>query len=128
MNNEMSARTILIVMVVCVPFLSGCAGLVLRNNNHSNSAKGSSNSAAAKTNSSEKIGIPECDDFIARYNACIADHVPEAKRTEYKENIDAFARAWKQLMANSDKNTVAAACKRHSDMARENMKQFGCEF
>ena len=124
----MSARTILIVLVVCVPFLNGCAGLVTRSNSNSKSAKGSSNSAAATTSSSEKIGIPECDDFIAKYNACISDHVPAAKKAEYKENIDAFARAWKQLMANSDKSTVAAACKRHSDMARENMKSFGCEF
>ena len=124
----MSARTILIVLVVCVPFLNGCAGLVTRSNSNSKSAKGSSNSAAATASRSEKIGIPECDDFIAKYNACISDHVPAAKKAEYKENIDAFARTWKQLMANSDKNTVAAACKRHRDMARENMKSFGCEF
>ena len=124
----MSARTILIVLVVCVPFLNGCAGLVTRSNSNSKSAKGSSNSAAATTSSSEKIGIPECDDFIAKYNACISDHVPEAKKGEYKENIDAFARTWKQLMTNSDQKTVAAACKRHSDLARENMKPFGCEF
>ena len=123
----MSAKTILIVVVVCVPFLDGCAGLVTRNNN-SNSAKETSNSTASKTSSSEKIGIPECDDFIAKYNACISDHVPEAKKIEYKENIDAFARSWKQLTANSDRNTVAAACKRHSDITREKMKRFGCEF
>jgi len=124
----MSAKTILIVLVVCVPFLNGCAGLVTRSNSNSKSPKGSSNSAAATTSSSEKIGIPECDDFIAKYNACISDHVPAAKKAQYKENIDAFARTWKQLMANADKNTVAAACKRHSEMARENMKSFGCEF
>jgi hypothetical protein len=124
----MSARTILIVLVVCVSFLNGCAGLVTRSNSNSKPAKGSSNSAGATASSSEKIGIPECDDFIAKYNACISDHLPEAKKAEYKENIDAFARTWKQLMANSDRSTVAAACKRHSDMARENMKSFGCEF
>jgi len=124
----MSAKTIFTLLVVCVSFLNGCAGLVTRSNSNSKPAKGSTNSAAAKTSSSEKIGIAECDDFIAKYNACISDHVPEAKKAEYKENIDAFARTWKQLMANSDKSTVAAACKRHSDMARENMKSFGCEF
>ena len=124
----MSARTILIVLVVCVPFLNGCAGLVTRSNSNSKSAKGPGNSAAKASSSSEKIGIAECDDFIAKYNACISDHVPAAKKAEYKENIDAFARTWKQLMANSDKSTVAAACKRHSEMARENMKSFGCEF
>ena len=123
----MSVRTILIVLVLSVPFLNGCAGLATRNNSNATATKGSSNSAAGQT-ASAKIGIPECDDFIAKYNACISDHVPAARKTEYKENIDAFARAWKQLMANSDRAVVAAACKRHTDMARENMKQFGCEF
>ena len=123
----MSARTIFIVLVVSVSFLNGCAGLVTRSNSNSKPAKGPSNSAPV-AGSSEKIGIPECDDFIAKYNACISDHVPAAKKAEYKENLDAFARTWKQLMASSDKSTVAAACKRHSDMARENMKSFGCEF
>ncbi len=124
----MSARTLLIVLFACLLFVNACAGLVTRKDSNSNSAKGSSNSAASQTSGSEKIGIPECDDFIARYNACISDHVPEAKKVEYKENIDAFARAWKQQMANTDKNVVAAACKRHSDAAREKMKPFGCEF
>ena len=124
----MSSKTIFIVMVMSVSFLNGCAGLVTRSNSNSKPAKGSSNSTGATAGSSEKIGIPECDDFIAKYNACISDHVPAAKKAEYKENIDAFARTWKQLMANSDKSTVAAACKRHSEMARENMKSFGCEF
>ena len=123
----MLARTILILMVVSAPILNGCAGLVIRSKGNSKPAKGSGNAAALRP-SNEKIGIPECDDFIARYNTCISDHVPEAKQAEYKENIDAFARSWKQLMASKDKNTVAAACKRHSDMARESMKQFGCEF
>ena len=116
----MSARTLLIVLFACLLFVNACAGLVTRKEKNSNSAKGPS--------SSEKIGIPECDDFIARYNACISDHVPAAKKVEYKENIDAFARAWKQQTANTDKNVVAAACKRHSDAARETMKPFGCEF
>src|SRR5438309_11227091 len=113
----MSVRPILIVLVVCLSFLNGCAGLVTKSNSNNTPAKESSNSAASTTSGSEKIGIPECDDFIAKYNACISDHVPAAKKAQYKENIDAFARAWKQLMANSDKSTVAAACKRHSDMA-----------
>ena len=124
----MSAKTIFIVLVVSVSFLNGCAGLVTRSNSNSKPAKGSGNSAAATVSSSEKIGIPECDDFIAKYNACISDHVPEAKKVEYKENIDAFARTWKQMTANADKNVVAAACKRNSEMTREKMKQFGCEF
>ena len=123
----MSARTILIVLVVSLLFVNACAGLATRKDNNSNSARGSS-TAASKTTGSENIGIPECDDFIAKYNACISDHVPAAKRVEYKENIDAFARAWKQQMANTDKNVVAAACKRHSDITREKMKPFGCEF
>jgi hypothetical protein len=77
-----------------------------------------------------KIGVPECDDFVAKYEACITDHVPADKQRQFKENIDGFRRAWRQqLAANPDTRTaLPAACKRHLEQARIAMSQFGCEF
>jgi anti-sigma-K factor RskA len=55
--------------------------------------------------------------------------VPEAKKREYRENIDAWANAWrKQVVATTAKDVVAAACKRHLIQSREAMKSYGCEF
>jgi hypothetical protein len=90
----------------------------------------SSRAASADSGGGEKIGVPECDDFIAKYEACISDHVPAAQRTQYKENIEGYSRAWRQqIAANPDvKAGLPAACKRHLEQARITMKQFGCEF
>jgi hypothetical protein len=77
----------------------------------------------------ERIGIPECDEFVAKYETCIAEHVPEAKRREYRENLAAWSNAWRQQVVNTTaKEVVAAACKRHLVQSREAMKPFGCEF
>ena len=90
----------------------------------SNSNAGSSAPAAAV----EKIGIPECDEFVAKYETCIAEHVPDAKKKEYQENIDAWRSIWRDMAAKSnDKATLAAACKRKVEQAREALKSFNCE-
>ena len=90
----------------------------------------SSRAASADGGGGEKIGVPECDDFIAKYEACISAHVPAAQRTQYKENIEGYRKAWRQqITANPDvKAALPAACKRHLEQARITMKQFGCEF
>ena len=77
-----------------------------------------------------KIGVPECDDLVAKYEACIAAHVPADQQRQFKENIDGFRRAWRQqLAANPEtKQVLPAAGKRHLDQARVTMSQFGCEF
>ena len=90
----------------------------------------SSRAASTDSGGGEKIGVPECDDFIAKYEACISAHVPAAQMTKYKENIEGYRRAWRQqIAANPDvKAALPAACKRHLEQARVTMKQFGCEF
>jgi hypothetical protein len=134
----MSPRSLIILFVLFLAFVPGCVRSGTNPNNNSSAANSnktastSSNSGtsnSATSTSSEKIGIAECDEFIAKYNACISDHVPEAQKTQYKENIDAWAKTWRQLVAGADnKPALAAACKRHIDQAREQTKSFGCEF
>lgn len=122
----------LILCVLGVGLLLGCYRSPMTNNNSSRMMHG--NRAATASNSSaqgngDKIGIAECDEFITKYKACISDHVPDAQKTQQQENIDAWAKSWRQLAANlGSKDTLAAACKRHLDQARESMKSFGCEF
>ena len=39
---------------------------------------------AATTASTGKIGVPECDDYLAKVDACVSGKVPEAARAAYK--------------------------------------------
>jgi hypothetical protein len=128
----MAKKSALILCVLCAGLLLGCYKSQRTGNDNSRTTNG--NQSATTSNSSatgigEKIGIPECDEVIAKYEACISDHVPDAKKRQYRENIEGWSNAWRQLVVKTaSKETVAAACNRHIIQSREAMKSFGCEF
>ena len=123
----MSAKTIFLVLVVSVFFLNGCAGLVTRSNSNSKPAKGSGNSAGATAGSTEKIGIAECDEYIAKYEAC-TPKVPEAGRAAYKAGLDSTRASWKKLADNPQtRGALASACKQALQTAAATWKGYGCE-
>jgi hypothetical protein len=90
-----------------------------------NMATGNANATA----SDEKIGVPECDDFIAKYDACVSSKVPEAARAQYKSGVQQWRDSWRKLAANPQtKATLAQACKTSLESARTSMKSYGCDF
>jgi hypothetical protein len=93
------------------------------------STTNSSTSTTTTSTSGEKIGVPECDDFIAKYEACISGKVPEAARTQYKATLEQWRKSWRDLAANpTTKATLAQACKISAAQAKQTMKSFGCDF
>lgn len=127
----MSSKTVLILCVLCAALTLGCS----RSSKNENTTGANGNRPATATTSStasnaEAIGVAECDDFIAKYEACISDHIPEAQKRQYRENIDAWRKSWRQLVTGNQmsKEAMAATCKRHILQSREGMKSFGCEF
>ena len=76
-----------------------------------------------------KIGVPECDEFIANYDACVSSKVPEVARAQYKTAIEQWRTSWKKLAENPQtKSTLAAACKQSAEQARASMKTYNCTF
>ena len=85
--------------------------------------------AAVLTSTGEKIGVPECDDFIAAYDACVSGKVPEAARAQFKASIEQWRTSWRQLAANPNtKASLAQACKQSAEQARVSMKAYNCTF
>ncbi len=83
----------------------------------------------ATTASAEKIGVPECDDFLAKYESCVSGHVPEAARAQFKTSLEQWRSSWHKLAANPQtKTTLAAACKTAADQAKTSMKSYNCTF
>lgn len=77
----------------------------------------------------EKIGVPDCDDFIAKYDACVTSKVPEVARAQYKASIEQWRTSWRQLAANPNtKASLAMACKQAAESARISMKSYNCSF
>jgi hypothetical protein len=120
--------------VVCTIVLIGCAKTGTTNNSNSTSnankaATAASPAAATTASAGEKIGVPECDQFIAAYDACVSSKVPESARAQYKTAIAQWRSSWSKLAANPNtKATLATACKQSAESARASMKSYGCTF
>ena len=85
--------------------------------------------ATATLASGDKIGVPECDDFIAAYESCINNKVPEMARAQYKEGIAQWRTSWKKLADNPQtKASLVAACKQSMEQTSVAMKSYGCAF
>ena len=92
---------------------------------------GATNSAATNTStaSGDKIGVAECDEFIAKYEACVNSKVPESARSMVKSNLDAMRKAWKDAAATPQgKAGLATGCKAALDQAKTTMGSYGCSW
>jgi len=130
----MLQRISLFLCIACTIVLVGCAKSETPTNINSattaNANKAATSTApSTATTAGEKIGVPECDSFIAAYDACVSDKVPEAARAQYKTAIAQWRSSWSKLAANPQtKASLAAACKQSAESARASMKTYGCTF
>lgn len=123
----MLRKSLLIFSILCAAILIGCSKTEMSN---SNTAAGNSNKSTAgsgTTASGDKIGIPECDDYIAKYESCVKGKVPEAARASLESSLKMARDNWKKAAENAQsRGTLAAACKQASDAAAASMKAYGC--
>lgn len=127
----MLRKSLLIFSILCAAILIGCNKTETSNSNTAsdNSNKTSSNSGGPSTTaaSGDKIGIPECDDYIAKYESCIKGKVPEAARATLESSLKTARENWKKAAENpQSKASLAAACKQATDAAAASMKAYGC--
>ena len=92
-------------------------------------ASPASTPATVASTAGEKIGVPECDEFIAAYDACVSSKVPEVARAQYKASIEQWRTSWRKLADNpATKASLAQACKQSAEAARTSMKSYNCTF
>jgi hypothetical protein len=136
----MLRKSLLIFAVLCAAFLIGCSTST-NNSNTSTATESNKNTGvtapatpattttSSSTTSGEKIGIAECDDFIAKYEDCVTKNVPEAQRSQYESSLKQWRDSWRQLAKNDmTKGTLAAACKQALESAKSSMKSYNCTF
>jgi hypothetical protein len=128
----MLSKTLLILAVLCATILVGCNKTETEN---SNTMAGNTNKTTTTTTTTttstagEKIGIPECDDFIAKYDACVSSKVPEAQRAQLKSAVDQWRASWKKLAASpATKGTLAATCKQAAAQQAAALKSYSCSW
>src|SRR5687767_12672335 len=110
----------LTLCVSCALLLMACSSTSNSNNApatnapaaNSNAGKAAATATAPATTAStgDKIGVPECDDYLDKYEACISSKVPEAARAQYETTLAQTRKSWRDLAANPQtKASLAAA-------------------
>jgi hypothetical protein len=85
--------------------------------------------APQKSLAAGKIGVPECDDYLAKVDACIAGKVPAAARAQFNAAVEQNRKAWQQAASTPQgKASLAAACKQATEAAKTAYKSYNCTF
>jgi hypothetical protein len=85
--------------------------------------------AAPAASGAAEFGVPECDDYMRNYLACIDTHVPEASRAMVRQQLDQTREQWKQAASTSEgRSALAVGCKAATDAAKTAMSAYGCTF
>jgi hypothetical protein len=107
--------------------LAAVMGLVACGGGSSSSSTTPGASSAAPAATAGSFGVPECDDYIKKYEACITGKVPDSARAMVRQQLDATRAQWQAAAATPEgKSGLAAGCKMASDMARTAMQAYGC--
>lgn len=77
----------------------------------------------------EPVGIPACDEFLTKYEVCLADKVPPAQQSTFKGQIEQMRTSWTALAKNPQtKPTLESACKTSADQMKAAVASYGCKF
>jgi hypothetical protein len=131
----MSKNFLLLCLVLCALVLIGCAKSESTTNREAappaspKASPAATTTTTASSTAGDKIGVPECDAYIAAYEACVRDKVPATGRAGLESSLATARKAWHDAAANPQtKAGLPAACKAATDAAKTSMKSFNCTF
>ena len=76
-----------------------------------------------------QIGVPECDEYLTKYEACVQGKVPESVRATFSQSMNQMRDAWKQAAVTSaGKAALATGCKQALAAAKQAMTAYGCQW
>jgi hypothetical protein len=129
----MIRTTLSALIVLCAVVLFGCSKS--ENANNANQTVGSSQPPASSSTkemappppSGDSVGVPECDDFITKYDACVSNKVPEMVRAPYKDAIAKWRSEWRRLAQDpKTRDSLVSACKDAAERTKTSMASFNC--
>ena len=83
--------------------------------------------AAPAMATAESIGVPECDEFIRKYEACVAQHVPAASKAQFEQGMAQWRTAWKSAAAQpAARPSLVTACQQAMASTKMATTTYGC--
>lgn len=109
-------KFILIVALFCgVNGLAGCSATPSSNSDNS-ATRGAS---PQKETTGEKIGVPECDDYLEKYEACLPK-LPENEHEEIRASLKLHRMIWKEDAKTAEgKAKLVETCKGWREQSKQ---------
>ena len=124
----------LMLALMCTVVLLGCSKSETTTNREGSAAPTNKPAAApsattAPASRAVTIGVPECDEFLTAYEACLSDKVPVAARAQLNASLVLWRKTWHDQAANPQtKAALVKVCKTTADQTRTSMKAYSCKW
>ncbi|MDQ1349339.1 MAG: hypothetical protein QG573_2718 [Acidobacteriota bacterium] len=74
-----------------------------------------------------EIGVAECDDYLRKWDSCLATKITGEAREQVKVALDATREAWTRATTTPEaKAGLAAACLEAAELASMQVAAYGC--
>lgn len=85
--------------------------------------------APAATVASAEFGVPECDEYMTKWLACVDSKVPAEQRGLYKSAIEQSKASWKQAASTPQgKQGLAMACTQSLAATKQALAAYNCSW
>lgn len=75
----------------------------------------------------QNIGVPECDSYLQKYEACISSKVPDAARATFNQSLEQTRSAWRAAAASPvGKSALVTTCVEAQAATKTAMAAYGC--
>jgi len=75
------------------------------------------------------VGIPVCDDFLTKYEACATGKIPAAQQAAFKAQLDQLRASWTAAAQNpSARPALETACKQTLEQMKVSLAAYSCGF
>jgi hypothetical protein len=75
----------------------------------------------------ERVGVPECDEFLERYEKCVASKIPVAARPTFNGVMSRWIKSWREVASTPGGHAgLVQACKNASTQAGQSLSAYGC--
>ncbi|WP_426956878.1 hypothetical protein [Muricoccus radiodurans] len=75
------------------------------------------------------IGVPECDDFIARYEQCLSNNVPTASRAQVGAAVMQMRESWRAVAQSAQaREALGPQCVQLRQAVAQSMATYNCRF
>jgi hypothetical protein len=89
--------------------------------------KEEASTSSAAPSSADSTGVPECDEYLNKYEACVKEKVPAVARPQIEQSIKTMRESYKQAAANpASKASLAQTCKQTLEATKSAMAPHGC--